>query len=523
MRVSFCGHKEVDVLYFNDVHAKPKYVRNFKTAVDTFDREHKDKLTFKIAGGDINMDRSVAANVFILKLMDLIGLDASSVGNHDLEGGDVWAQVIKTAKPKFKFLSANLSYSRENEVEPLVAKSKVINRKGERVGLIGVSPLDANDVVFKGDFNDYLNVQSLDKTIQSVRKEVKKLEKKGINKIFLLAHTGKVSKEGVEYYQKLSEIGGIDIIFGGHDHKEFDLWYSSERGEPVKVVSAGQAEDKQIAGEDLDSFGILNAVFDDDGVLVPQKCKNEIYLTETFPPSKEVADLEEQYLKSNTVISRVDQDLTCPNRMTQENPLADLTADAMLWVVNKEKSSKPAEIALINAGTLRGDLQQGEITVGMIRQALPFANRLVKTELTKQQIIEALNWSAKSTTFVKIAPGIMQVGGLKYSVDENHKVKNVCLIDKNGTILERLDKQPDDKKYMVVYDEFLMSGGVGLSSLKKDATKDKVALYDYSRQEALIEYLKENFADKPVEFVKDRIKYETARYKDNCNLVPVIV
>ena len=523
MRISFCGNKEIDILYFNDVHAKPKYVRNFKTAVDKFDKTYKDKTTFKIAGGDINMDRSLPSNVFILKLMNLIGVDASSIGNHDLEGGDVWAQVIKEAKPKFTFLSSNLTFSRKNSVEPLIAKSKVITRKGEKVGLIGVSPLDTENVIFRGNFNNYLSVQNLEQTIDSVKKEVKKLEKQGVNKIFLLAHTGKCSKEGVEYYEKLSEIGGIDIIFGGHDHKEFDLWYTSERGEPVKVVSAGQADDKDIAGEDLDSFGILNAVFDDSGVLVKDECKNNVFITEEFPPSKIVEDMEEKYLQSSKVISYTDEDLTCHNRMVEENPLADLTADATIWLANQKTKGKKAQISLINAGTLRGDLQKGDITVGMIREALPFSNRLIKTELTKQQIFDALNWSVKSTTFIKIAPGIMQVGGLRYSVDENYKVKDVYLLNQDGSLGEKLDYQPHNKKYVAVYDEFLLSGGVGLTSLKKDAKSKDVEMFDYSRQEALLEYLKENFSDKPVKFVKNRIVFDKSKAESNCNFEPVIV
>lgn len=523
MRVSFCGAPEFNILYFNDVHSKPKNVRSFKTAVDVFDKENKDKLNFKIAGGDICMDRSLASNSLILRLMNIIGLDVSSIGNHDLEGGDYWAQAIKSVKPKFKFISSNLVFTKSNPVEPLIAKSLILKRKGERVGVIGVSPLDTKEVIFSAPYNNYMDILDFEKTLISVRREVKKLEEKGINKIFLLAHTGKSSKEGIEYYEKLAQIGGIDIIFGGHDHREFDLWYSSERGEPVKLVSVGKADDKNIAGEDLDSFGVLKAVFDEKGVLQPTECDNKIFITDEFEPSKEVADLEEEYLHSGKVIGYTDKDLTCTNRMVEENPLADLTADATLWLVNKKTKGKKAQIALINASTLRGDLQKGDITVGMIRQALPFSNGIIKTEVTKQELFDALNWAVKSTSFVKIAPGIMQVGGLRYTVGRNNKVKDVYLLNEDGTLGEKLDYQPYDEKYTAVYDEFLLTGAVGLTSLRRDPQSKAVEHFPHSRQEALIEYLIEEFNNKPVKFVEERINFEESKVEDNCNFEPIIV
>ena len=524
MRVSFYGNTEMSVQYFNDVHSQPKYVRNFKTASDTFDKEHKGKLTYKIAGGDICMDRSIAANSLILKLMDVIGLDASSVGNHDLEGGDYLSKAIEKVRPKFQFLSANIDFTRNNQAQKHIAKSMVIERKGEQVGLIGISPLDSKDLVFSAPFNDYMDVMNFDKTKKAVKEEVDFLEKQGINKIFLLAHTGKDSKEGTEYYKELAKIGGIDVIFGGHDHKEFDLWYKSDRNEPVKVVSAGKADDKDIVGENLDSFGVLDAVFDDDGVLIPEKCKNKIEITENYPKSPDVEAYEEKFLHSSKVISSTNKDLQCSNRVTEENPVADLAADAMLYVVNKTPEGGKAQIALINSGTVRGDFKKGDITLGMARQAFPFtSNTLIKRELSKKELFDALNSGAESTTYQKVVPGLIQVGGLKYTIDKNSRVKDVFLLNEDGSLGEKLDDQPDNKKYIVAYDNFLETGAVGLSSLKKDPKDPNTVRFPHARQDALIEYLREKFPNKPVAFVGDRITFETANKEEDCNLEPVSV
>lgn len=508
-KISFKGRGQFNILYFSDVHGKTANIRSFKTAVDTFDRKFLGQNNLKVAGGDLNMDTATKPNILLLKLMDLIGLDASSVGNHDLEGGTFWSEAIEKAKPKFTFLSSNLNFLRPSRLQEQIAKSTIIQRNGERVGLVGVSPFDYGNLTFITPVNGFVNVANLDDTVMAVRGEVQALEKQGIDKIVLLAHTGKASKDGEAYYERLANIGGVDVIVGGHDHLEFDRWLVSERGEPVKVISVGKAEGKDIVGEELDSFGVLQAYFDKNGILVPERCINEVELTKKYPISDEVVNLEERHLQTHKVISSSARELSSQNRMTEENPVGSLAADAMLWIVNKETKGEKAQIAFVNSGTVRGIIPKGDVTIGDVRQALPFvSSTLIKTKLSKKQIIDTLNWGAESTTLPKIAPGVMQVGGMRYTIGKDNKVKDVYLLAKDGSLGERIDIQPDNKEYTVVYDNFLMTGVAGLKDLKKDPSNAGIEYYPYCRQDAIIEYLKHNFAYKPIEVKTSRIVIE---------------
>ncbi len=509
MRVNFCANTEVNTLYFSDVHSKTTNVRTFKTAVDTFDKENEDKISLKLAGGDINMDCSLPINTLILKLMNSMKIDASSVGNHDFEGGNYWAQAMEKIKPHFKFLSSNLVFSKPNPVEDKIAKSVVIEKKGEKFGVIGVSPIDGKDLMYVAPFNEYIDILDFDKTVQSIKKEVCELERQGINKIFLLAHTGKESKDHGQLYERFAKLGGIDVIIGGHDHKEFDYWCESDRGEPVKIVSVGKADNKDILGEDLDSFGVLKTVFDENGVLIPEECKNDFKLSRDYPVNDAVCDMEEEYLHSRQVITKSSCDMTCSNRKTQENPVADLAADAMLWVVNKDTNGDKAQIAFVNSGGVRSELNKGDITIGMIRQALPFTSKvLIKTTLTKEKIIETLNVGSRSLSYPKVEPGLMQVGGLSYTVGKDGLVKDVYLLNEDGSLGEKIDEQPDDKLYTVVYDSFLLTGVAGLQSMKKDSNDPSIETFSHTPQDALIEYLSQNYKDKAIESIPNRIKFE---------------
>lgn len=508
-KISFKGRGQFNILYFSDVHGKTANIRNFKTAVDAFDKRFSGQSNLKVAGGDLNMDTATKPNILLLKLMDLIGLDASSIGNHDLEGGTFWSEALDKAKPKFKFLSSNLQFLRQHRLQEQIAKSTIIQRNGERVGLVGVSPLDYGDLTFLTPVNNFIKVANLDDTVNAVRNEVRTLEQQGIDKIVLLAHTGKASKNGEEYYQRLADVGGVDVIVGGHDHLEFDRWLISKRGEPVKVISVGKADGKDIVGEDLDSFGVLQAYFDKNGILVPERCINEVELTRNYPISSEVVNLEERHLQTHKIISSSAKELSSQNRMIEENPVGSLAADAMLWIVNKETKGEKAQIAFVNSGTVRGIIPKGDVTIGDVRQALPFvSSTLIKTKLSKKQIIDTLNWGAESTTLPKIAPGVMQVGGMRYTIGKDNKVKDVYLLAKDGSLGERIDIQPDTKEYTVVYDNFLMTGVAGLKDLKKDPSTAGIEYYPYCRQDAIIEYLKHNFTDKPVEVKTPRIVVE---------------
>lgn len=396
-------------------------------------------------------------------------------------------------------------------VEKTLAKSMILKRNGEKIGVIGISPLDNEEnLMFKGDFNDYMNVKDFKETEKAIRQEVAKLEQKGINKIVLLAHTGKKSKKHFHYYKNLANIGGIRIIIGDHDHMRYSRWFVSERGEPVKVISTEAKNDKNKNSEDLGTFGIFKAVFDSNGVPIPKKCKNAIKKTSDYLPDAEAQALEEKILQNNRVIAHTNQSLKCNQRKTQENPVADLLADSMFWIVKKVNPKSKAQIALINSGEIKADIPKGKITTRAVKDAYPFTDNvtIVETKFTKKQLFEALNWGVETTTFPKQTLGLLQVGGLRYTVGKNKRVKNVCLIDENGKAGECLDKVPEDKEYTVIYDTYLMKGSGGMTSLKKEPDNPNVKFYPYNHQSGVIKYLKGHFKNKPVKVKTGRIEIE---------------
>ncbi len=89
-----------------------------------------------------------------------------------------------------------------------------------------------------------------------------------------------------------------------------------------KLVSVGKAKGKDIIGEDLDSFGIFQGFFDQNGVLIPEQCINKVELTRDYPISPQVVRIEEKYLQNRKIIGHSRIELTCKNRLAKEVQLA---------------------------------------------------------------------------------------------------------------------------------------------------------------------------------------------------------
>jgi len=498
------------ILYFNDIHAKTNKLSRFKTANDEFDRENNGQNTLKFSGGDINFPSETKKNALIIKFMNLIKLDASCIGNHELECGLNLIEAMDEVKPDFPYLSANLHFTKENPFEKEIAKSTIVDKNGEKIGVIGLTAFDSQKLIHKSENTDFAEVKDYEKSIKAIKREVKKLEAKGINKIFLLAHTGEKSPQGFDYYRSLARIGGIDVIIGGHDHYELDRWYTSDRREPVKVVSTEAKNYKNPNSCDLGKFGELTATFDQNGVLIPEKSKNIFKETKNYAPDKKTEELIHSSLGDTEIICSIKKTLACQQRKTEENPVANLLADAMLWIANEQNPTPNPKIALINSGEIKADFLEGELSLHKIKEAVPFTHQVViiETELSKKEIVEALEWGVKTTTFTKPTTGLLQVGGLQYTVTKDKKVKDIYLLNKDGSKGKSFDEINDDTKINVVYDTYLLSGAGDFTTLQKDKNSNNVKIYSFDHQSGLIHYLQENFKNKPVETTTGRINIE---------------
>ena len=306
----------VNVVHFNDMHENVENLDSFITGRDEFYKTNPNGTNLTLAGGDIF--NRFPQNERIVSNFVKNYVDATATGNRDLEKGKRLSKSIKKYGLQDKFIGTNVYYTDNNPLQNQIVKTKVVNG----IGIIGLAPVDYKARIKKKG-NKGIKTEDLERTIQTVTDEVNKFEKQGINKIFILAHTGEFSghsqfdRHDIDYYKKLSEISGVDVIIGGHDHRQTDRWEATKRGEPVKIVSTGWAKDKSF-GADLDSFGEMSLVFDKNGVLQKDKCKNEFVETNKFAKT----DFVEQF----------------PHHIVNWGKLTDKTVSTFYGVKNTIKS-----------------------------------------------------------------------------------------------------------------------------------------------------------------------------------------
>src|SRR5690606_4102864 len=185
--------------------------------------------------------------------MNKLGYTAMTVGNHEFDDGP---EVLKgfVENVDFPILMSNADLSGEPLLKDIIKKSVVIEQGGEKIGLIGLTPLDTPELASPGP-----NVVFTD-PVQAVQGEVDRLTAEGVNKIILLSHSGMPVDTRVA-----EETTGVDVIVGGHDNTLLSNTLEGAKG-PYPVMVGKTAIVQAYAYGKL--LGELNVTFDDNGEIV---------------------------------------------------------------------------------------------------------------------------------------------------------------------------------------------------------------------------------------------------------------
>ena len=151
-----------------------------------------------------------------LKLMSEMGYDASTIGNHDFDGG---LAGLKRQLPnaKFDFLCANYDFS-DTILKNQFLPYKIFKRDGIRVGVFGLG-IGLRGLVTDKNFE----ATRYSDPIAVAREMVQELKNKNCHLIVCLSHLGYAYKDDKISDRVLaSKVSGIDLIIGGHTHTFLD-------------------------------------------------------------------------------------------------------------------------------------------------------------------------------------------------------------------------------------------------------------------------------------------------------------
>ncbi|WP_298494967.1 5'-nucleotidase C-terminal domain-containing protein [uncultured Maritimibacter sp.] len=418
------------------------------------------------------------------EMMNKMGYDAMTVGNHEFDDGpEVLAGFMDAVD--FPVLMSNADVSGEPLLADKIAKSTVIEKGGEKIGLIGLTPVDTPDLSSPGA--NIVFTQPAD----AVQGEVDKLTAEGVTKIVVLSHSG----YGVD--QMVAEnTTGVDVIVGGHTNTLLGDMEGAEGPYPTMVGSTAIVS-AYAYGKFL---GELNVTFDDEGNVTEAAGAPLIMDGAVVEDEATVARIAEaaQPLDEirNKVVAETAEAIdgsrdTC---RAGECSMGNLVAEAMLARV----ADQGVTIAITNGGGLRASIDAGEVTMGEVLTVLPFQNTLSTFEVDGATIREALE---NGVSQIEEGGGrFPQVAGLQFTYDPNAEAGSriVDVYTQVGMDWAPLDEA---KTYLVVSNNFVRTGGDGYSMFE-----DAENAYDFGPDLADVtaEYLAEMAPYQP--FTDGRIK-----------------
>lgn len=149
-----------------------------------------------------------------VKLMNLMGYDACTIGNHEFDNGlENMARLFRLAQ--FPIVCCNYDFT-DTPVEGLVKPYTIVERGGKRIGIFGVSPRLEGLVAqaTRGNTRYTDPVEAAQPIIDRLHNEEK------CDLVVCLSHLGYLDglESDITFIRKTR---GIDVVLGGHSHSYF--------------------------------------------------------------------------------------------------------------------------------------------------------------------------------------------------------------------------------------------------------------------------------------------------------------
>src|SRR6266550_321597 len=445
------------------------YLRNIRAA-----RMRDGGGVLLIDSGDMfqgTLESNLNEGEAVVRAYNGLAYSAIAIGNHEFDYGPAGpdetprtpgedargALKARAAQARFPFLAANTIDDATGKpvAWPNFKPSTIVNVRGVKVGLIGVTTIDTRAQTIGA------NVVGLTfaPLAPAITREAMALRASGATVVIVMAHAGgRCSKlddpEDVASCDQMQEIMGVarqlpaglvDMIAAGHTHQAM-----AQDVAGIPVVEA-YANGRSFSRADLSVNRSSGAVVANH-IFQPQDAVAGRYEGRVVTPDTTTnAVLAPAVRKAMTVKTQplgVFLETPFPRGDQQdETALADLITDGMVASVHA------ADVAFGNGGSLRTDLPGGPLTYGSVYEVYPFDNRLVTMTLTGDQLTRIISYNLTRTA----APTeILPIAGFK--VDAKCEGANLrVVLTRSSDAVIRLDD-----KLTVVTSDFIAGGGDGL-------------------------------------------------------------
>lgn len=455
--------EDVVVLYTNDVHTYIDGPMGYDVVAGL-----KAELT-KTYGNVLLADAgdAVQGTAFgsmdkgetIVSLMNAAGYDVATLGNHEFDYGmNGCKDVIE--KAQFPYVSCNF-YEEKDGVrgENVLPSFQMFEMGGQKIAFVGITTPESftksTPAYFQNEEGSYIYGISGGEDgaalYADVQTAIDGALAEGADVIIGLGHLGddEASKPWTSE-EVIANVTGLDAFIDGHSHStQPSKEVADKNGGTVVLTQTGDylsnigmmvidGETGKISTDLITYEEITETKLDDKGQpvldkdgkeeteVVGYKFVSDLYTGESWCSDETVKQMQDAWIQEidTQLGQKIGQtDLTFDNYDAQGNRLVrsqetntgDFAADALYYLF--DNMGLDVDVAVMNGGGVRNKAVTGELTYKVAKQIHTFGNVACLQTITGQQLLDALEWGARTAGTGEECGGFLQVAGITYKID----------------------------------------------------------------------------------------------------------
>ena len=416
--------EHIVILYENDVHCEvsgySKLAMLKSELKQTVPHVGVVSIGDYVQGGSLG---SISKGEYIINLMNLVGYDAVTLGNHEF---DYRLPRLFELVSMMNTKPVCCNFRKIGESNSYFDPYKIVSYGSVDIAYIGVTTPEtissSSPAQFKDENGEFLYTFHPTDLYDTVQKYIDAAKSDGAEYVVALSHIGDNNGENVEnVYDLIENTRGLDVVLDGHAHSVIE-------GKDVKDKS-GKEVRLSSTGTKFENIGKLTIR---DG-----KISTELVKAETYEKTDSAVDayLEKINSEYSTLgerkIAVSDVDLITHDAdgkrliRTEETNLGNLCGDAFRTVLG-------ADVGYAYGGGIRNAISKGDITFNDILSVFPFNNQVVLCEITGQVLLDVLEFSL--ARYPEENGCFPQMSGVTFSVDTS--IPSSVVTDKNEEFVE---------------------------------------------------------------------------------------
>jgi 5'-nucleotidase len=462
-------------------------VEYLKTWVDKLRAQPGHNQSYFVGAGDLIGASPLVSGLFhdepTIEALNAIGMDWSSVGNHEFDEGIDELQRMQNggchpvdgcqdgdpfAGAAFKYLAANVFYKGTDQT--IFPPYKVVKVGNAKLAFIGMTLEGTPDIVTPSgvaglEFHD--EAQTANALVDKLRRE------QGVRAFVVLLHQG--DQQNPPYAKGFQDVNGCENLRG-------DLTPILQQLSPdIDVVASAhthQAYNCRLDGRLVTSASSFGRLVTDLELTIDHQTKDiskdsatNVIVTRDVAADPAETKIVNKYATlsgpiAHRVVGSITTDITRAQTPAGESALGDVIADSQL-AATAPADFGGAVVAFMNPGGIRADLTYansdageapGQVTYNELYTVQPFANTMVVKTMTGDMIRRLLEQQIFPTTADPLGRMLQVSNGFHYTWDGSQPAgQRVSGITINGTPVD------PNGSYRVAMNNFLSTGGDGFT------------------------------------------------------------